>query len=293
VKEFASSMTVGRVVPDALAERAIPLVRGGVRIIRPVVLGVLVLFGVIFAHAAEKIPPAPRDHFNDYAGIVHRQTAQELESKLTQFERDTSNQLLVVIYPHMESDSSIEDYTVRVFEAWKVGKKGISNGAVLFIFSQDHRMRIATGYGLESALPDALCKRILDDEIAPRFRQDDFDGGVRAGTLAMMAAARGEYRGNGRLQGSANTVVFRRGGVHAIGGMIFLFLIVASIVVSVVRRLLGGYSVYNRGGRVSPWWGGNNWGGGGWGGGGGWSGGGGSFSGGGGSTGGGGASGSW
>lgn len=258
------------------------------------------LFAATVARAAEVIPPAPRDHFNDYAGVVNRQTAQQLESALTQFERDTSNQILVVIYPHMQSDSSLEDYTVRVFEAWKVGRQGINNGAVLFIFSQDRRMRIATGYGLEASLPDALCKRILDDEIAPRFRNGDFSGGVRAGATAMMAAARGEYRGNGRLaanRGGGGTVTIRSGGMTVVGFMVIFFIIAASIVLSIVRRFLRGFTVYNpRGRRPFNTWTGGGWGGGGWsGGGGGWSGGGGggSFSGGGGSTGGGGASGSW
>ncbi len=248
-------------------------------------IGVIGFFGSAGLRAAEVIPAAPRDHFNDYAGVVRADIGHQLEAELTQFERDTSNQILVVIYPHMQSNSSIEDYTVRVFQAWGGGQKGRNNGAVLFVFSQDHRLRIATGYGLEGALPDALCKQILENEITPRFKTGDFTGGMAAGVHAMMAAARGEYRGTGRTnaddQGGATGISF------GFGAFIALF-VVLGILRSIFRRNV----IYGRGGRSSPWINTGSWGGGGsFGGGGG--GGGGSFSGGGGSTGGGGASGSW
>jgi uncharacterized protein len=244
--------------------------------------------------AAEVIPPAPPNHFNDFAGVISPAVAQRLNAELAGFERDTSSQLIVAIYPHMQSDSSIEDYTVRVFQAWQVGRKGRNNGAVLFVFTQDHRLRIATGYGLEGVLPDALCRRIIANEITPRLRGGNFDAGLTAGVQALMAAAKGEYRGTGRtvrdeqggpIRGATSPGIF--------GGIIFL--IVMALILRAVfgsRRSL----LYGGAGRRGVWinpggWGGGNWGGGG----GGWSGGGGggSFSGGGGSTGGGGASGSW
>src|SRR5208283_3029382 len=106
----------------------------------------------------------------DYAGVVRPATAQSLNDELEQFERKTSNQILVVIYPHMQSDSSIEDYTVRVAQSWRAGQNGRNNGAVLFGFAQEHKLFIATGYGLQSVLSDAICKRIIDDEIVPRFQ---------------------------------------------------------------------------------------------------------------------------
>lgn len=236
-------------------------------------------------HAAEVIPPAPRDHFNDYAGIVSTDTAQALDAELTQYERTTSTQLVVAIYPHMTSDSSIEDYTVRVAQSWGVGQKDKKNGAVLFIFSSDRKLYIQVGYGLEGALPDALCRQIIANEITPRFRQGDFTGGVTAGVHALMAASKGEYRGTGR------TVADRRGGSGGTGfsALGLIFFIVFIIVMSIVRRR--GSAVYGRGGRIISYGSGGFFGGGG---GGGFSGGGGgSFSGGGGSFGGGGAGGSW
>ncbi len=244
------------------------------------------------ARAAEVIPAAPRDHFNDYAGIVRPETARRLEAQLTQFERDTSNQLLVVIYPRLQSDSSIEDYTVRVAQKWHVGQKDRKNGAVLFIFSQDRKLYVQVGYGLEGVLPDALTKQIIENEITPRFRQGDFDGGVTAGTTALMAATRGEYKGTGRTVAERN----RRGSNSPVGFIaLTIFIIVGALIMRVAGRR---NTVYSRRGRISPWvaagaWGAgssSNWGNSGRSSGGG---GGGSFSGGGGSFGGGGAGGSW
>jgi len=154
---------------------------------------------VLLAHtaAAEVIPPTPTRYFNDYASVVDAATADRLNSQLEQFEKDTSNQIVVAVFPKMESDSSIEDYTVRVARAWQAGQKANNNGAVLFVFIQDHKMYIQTGYGLEGALPDILCKQIIDNEIAPRFKQGDYAGGLTAGVNALMAAAKGEYKGTG------------------------------------------------------------------------------------------------
>ncbi len=97
--------------------------------------------------AAEVIPPAPEHYFNDYAHATSPATAERLNRELEDFEKQTSSQLLVAVYPKMQSDSSIEDYTIRVARAWKVGQAGKNNGAILFVFVQDHKMFIQVGYG--------------------------------------------------------------------------------------------------------------------------------------------------
>jgi uncharacterized protein len=251
-------------------------------------LGALLL---VAARGAEVIPPAPRDHFNDYAGIVRSDTAHQLDAELTQFERVTSNQIVVAIFAHMQSASSIEDYSVRVAQAWGVGQRDKKNGAVLFIFSQDRKLYIQVGYGLEGVLPDALCKQIIANEITPHFRSGDYTAGVTAGVHALMAASRGEYRGTGRTVAEGSNANVGSLDLGTIFSGVFLLLIVGF---SVWRARRG--FVYGRGGS-NTWidWGGGSsggWGGGGFSGGGG-GGGGGSFSGGGGSFGGGGAGGSW
>jgi len=164
------------------------------------------IFGLIWCYqsiAVEVIPPPPEHYFNDYAHVVSPETARRLDQALEDFERQTSDQILVVLYAKMESDSSIEDYTVRVARAWRVGEKARNNGVVLFVFVQDHKMFIQVGYGLEGALPDALCKQIIENEISPRFKKGDFDGGLSAGVAAIMAATKGEYKGSGRTTGDA------------------------------------------------------------------------------------------
>jgi len=230
--------------------------------------------------AAEVIPPAPAHYFNDYANVVSPGTAADLDAQLTQFERDTSNQIVVAIYPHMETDSSIEDYTVRVAQSWHVGQKGRDNGAVLFVFVADHKVYIQVGYGLEPTLTDATSHQIIENEIKPRFRAGDYAGGLRGAVTAMMQATRGEYKGTGETAGDSSD----QNQLHLFGFIFFAALVLFSVWSSRRRSRLYGSS-----GSSSVWFGG-----GGWSGGGGFSGGGGGgFSGGGGSFGGGGAGGSW
>lgn len=260
-----------------------------------------VLCGLLIAVAAgaEALPPAPRDHFNDYAGLVRPETARQLNQELAQFERDTSNQIVVAVFKSLPAGAAIDDYTVRVAQAWRVGQRERKNGAVLFVFSQDRKLRIQVGYGLEGALPDALCKRIIENEITPRFRQQDFERGLAAGTRALMAAARGEYRGSGRTAADSGLsrnetltlLFFIAAFVYAVGWVLVrLWRLVTGRPLNPRQRRVVLYD-----GRGATVWrsGQSTWGSSGGFGGGTFSGGGGSFSGGGGSFGGGGAGGSW
>jgi uncharacterized membrane protein YgcG len=118
--------------------------------------------------------------------------------QLAQFERETSNQVVVAVYSKMESDSSIEDYTQRVAQAWGVGGKERRNGAVLFVFIQDRKMYIQVGYGLEGTLPDVTAFDITERRIKPFFRKQDYQGGLATGIDLICKAIRGEYKGDGR-----------------------------------------------------------------------------------------------
>lgn len=240
-------------------------------------LTLLMVLQAGFLSAAETLPPPPKQYFNDYAGVCQPGTVRELNATLEQFERDTSNQILVVVYPTMTSDSSIEDFTVRAAQSWKVGQKDKSNGAVLFVFIKDRKMYLQVGYGLEGALPDARTKQIIENNIIPHFRQGNVDAGLRAGVDAILASAKGEYQGTGR------TVAERSGGDH--GGISVFFVIVILVVIILVNKALasGGRMIGSSGPRNynSGWYGGGGFGGGGSSGGGGFSGGGGSFGGGG------------
>ena len=252
------------------------------------VVAVLLLGGAA-GFGAEALPPPPAAYFNDYASLVSAGDAQRLDAKLRRFAEETSTQVVVVVFKSLPA-ASLEDFSVRAAQAWRVGRKDWDNGAVLFVFVDDRKMRIETGYGLEGALPDQLAARILDLEVRPRFRAGDWAGGLEAGIDAILAATRGEYKAPPPKKAE---------GVPLVAILIILiFVILLLWLASQGARHMPAGRTYDRRGprRDGSYWGGGSWGGGGWsggGGGGGGSFGGGGFSGGGGSFGGGGASSSW
>jgi len=235
------------------------------------------------SRAAEVIPPKPDRYFNDYAGTVSKQAADRFNEQLAQFERETSDQVVVAVFPKMQSDSDIADYTQRVAQAWGVGQKERRNGVVLFVFTQDRKMFIQVGYGLEGALPDATAFDITERHIKPLFRNGDYEAGLATGIDLIFKAIRGEYKGTGKTVAEQH----RRSGSPSF--LFFIIFVVVLIIISKVMRRLGGYGYSSgRGGPIFlPTGGGGGWSSGG--GGGGFSG----FSGGGGSFGGGGAGSSW
>src|SRR5258706_13185117 len=197
--------------------------------IRPAGVVVSLAASVFLAAAvarAQSPPPAPAHYFNDEAGVVTPEVAARLDQKLKAFDEQTSSQIVVAVFPELPS-ASLEDFTVRAAQAWRVGRSKLSNGAVLFVFVKDRKLRIETGYGLEGALPDATAHRIIDERITPAFRNNDYAGGLEAGIDAMMAATRGEYTASppparGRTSGG-------------FGASFFLILLVLFLVVALSR----------------------------------------------------------
>lgn len=222
------------------------------------------------AFAQRDIPPLANQRVHDDAGILSPQTVGYLEQSLRHFEDSTSNQIAILIVPSLEGES-IDQFGIRVAEAWKLGTANNDNGVILLIATSDHKIRIEVGQGLEGPLPDAICNRIIRNEIAPAFRRQDYDTGVIAAIDGICMAIKGEYRGTGPKQSKR-------------GAPLWLIILIIIIVLAMRNR--------NRP-RGSGWSSGGGWfiGGSGFGGGGG--GGFGGFSGGGGSFGGGGSSGSW
>jgi len=229
------------------------------------------------AGAELAIPPIPDHYVNDEAGLLSAATRDSLEAKLSQFERDTSNQILVVTFPNLQGEE-IQAFSIRLAEKWKPGQSGRDNGAILVVSKGDHRARIEVGYGLEAAIPDATAKSILSYEILPLFKQGDYDGGIKAGVDAILKASAGQYQ-----------AVQENSGWQAWFAILILALFVLIFLFNVYNNLRN-FGLYRRGGYTTGGWGGGGWssGGGGWGGSSG-----GGFSSGGGSFGGGGASGSW
>lgn len=228
---------------------------------------------LILPAAALEIP-APRGYVNDFAGLLSDQTRQGVESFLRDFERSDSTQLVVVTLPSLEG-GALEEVALKIAEQWQIGQKGKDNGALLLIVKDERKLRIEVGMGLEGRLTDLLAGRIVDNEIRPRFKQGDFDGGVIAGVKAMAEAVRGEYKGTGKTARRANK------------GMPWWLFPLLFFVLPLLMRFSAPHSRIG-GHRPGGFWiGGGGFGGGGFGGGGG------GFSGGGGGFGGGGSSGSW
>ncbi|MEY2526722.1 MAG: uncharacterized protein QOE73_1493 [Verrucomicrobiota bacterium] len=252
------------------------------RILRCLIVGILFLASFPL-FSAEVIPPKPAAYFNDYAGVVSKTAAQRFNEQLAQFERDTSNQIVVAVFPKMQSDSSIEDYGQRVAQAWGIGQKSQRNGVLVLVFIGDRKMSIQVGYGLEGTLPDITAYDIREYQINPHFRNRDYEGGLAAGIDSILKAIRGEYKGSGKTHAERN-------GNHSsnIGFFVFLFVVLMIIFATRGSRRRGYHYSGFGGPFIGGWSGGSS---GGWssGGGGGFSG----FSGGGGSFGGGGSSGSW
>lgn len=237
-------------------------------------LALLALLLVALPAAALDVP-RPQGYVTDSAGLLSAATEQKLENFLEEFERSDSTQLTVLTIPSLEGEA-LEEYALRVAESWKIGQKGKDNGALLLVAKAEKQMRIEVGRGLEGRLTDLLAGRILDNELRPRFRNGDFDGGIAAGVVGMAQAVRGEYKGSGK------TAAARKG--KGMPWWIFLLFFVLPLglrIATPASRL----SHHRRGGG-GFWIGGPPMGGGGFGGGGGFSGGGGGFSGGG-------SSGSW
>jgi len=232
----------------------------------------LIAAALCFSVGARAIDiPPPSGYVNDRAGLLSKSAVLKLEHFLEGFEKSDSTQIVVLTLPALEGEP-VEEVALKVAEKWKIGQKGKDNGALLLISRDDQKIRIEVGYGLEGRLTDLLTGRIVDNDITPRFREGDYDGGVIAGVAAMAEAVRGEYTGTGKRKKERNPL-----------GFLGLLLFLGPFLAVMGGRGRSGRSRYYRHGGFWIGGGGGSFGGGGFGG----------FSGGGGGFGGGGASGGW
>ena len=248
------------------------------RVRRPLLfLALAGALAVSFAVSQERIPPAPDRWATDEAGFLSRQTVEALNARLENYERQTGHQLLVWIGRTLGENAVIEDWTVRAFEAWKVGRKGLDDGLVLFIFAEDRKIRIEVGYGLEDKVPDIYAYRVIANILTPGIRAGRPDEAVDAAVTALIGYISGDTGAAGEEAPNAprgtSTIKSVFSGI-VILILIILFITNPSLALWLLINILSG--------------GGRGGGRGGWGGGGG-----GGLSGGGGRSGGGGASGGW
>ena len=279
---------------------------------------VLALLLPVLLHAADAVPKLAR-HVTDLTGTLSGQQVDQLDAQLVALEQAKGAQLVVLMVAST-GDQDIESYSLAVAEANRIGRKGTDDGVLLLVAKDDRRVRIEVGYGLEGAIPDAATARIIREYIAPKFRGNDYFGGIGDAVGALTQLINGEplpppVRGspdrersgpglqNGLMIG-VFVALFLRGifgrakawiraplGAVLVGGLLWLLI---SMGAGILGAVVGGVLMLLPGvaGRSI---GGGGWGGfgGGWGSGGGGGFGGGGFSGGGGSFGGGGSSGSW
>ncbi|HYN41823.1 MAG TPA: TPM domain-containing protein [Thermoanaerobaculia bacterium] len=150
----------------------------------------LLLGASLAALAAEASLPVPPTRWaTDGVGFLSAQELARLDARLETFERTTGDQVLVWI-GDTTGETPIEDWAVRTFAAWKVGRKGLDNGLVVFVFAKDRKIRIEVGYGLEDRVPDATASRVIREVIAPRIQAGDPDGALDAGVGALLGAIR-------------------------------------------------------------------------------------------------------
>src|SRR3954464_497488 len=157
---------------------------------RTLLVFALVALASARAYADVAVPPL-KARVTDLTGTLAAQQQSTLEQTLAAFEQRKGSQIAVLLVPTTQPES-VEEYAVRVEEKWQLGRKGIDDGALLLIAKNDRKLRIEVGYGLEGVLNDATAKRIIADDITPRFKQGDFYGGVSAGGERMIKGIAGE-----------------------------------------------------------------------------------------------------
>ena len=147
--------------------------------------------------AEPSLPPPPARYFHDAASFVPADVASRLNEQLAAFDRRTGRQIVVAIFPRLTSPS-MEEFTVRTAQSWRVGRKGLDTGAVLFVFAEDRKLRLEVGYGLEATVPDAIAHRIIDEVIVPRLRAGTPGPAMEDGVAAILAATEGNWHPRGK-----------------------------------------------------------------------------------------------
>lgn len=162
------------------------------------------------------VPPL-KGRVNDYAGMMSPATERLLEETLQRFEAAESTQIAVLTIPTLAGDA-LTDFSIRVAEQWKIGRKGRDNGAILVVARAERQLRIEVGYGLEGRLTDAVSGRIIRNIIVPEFKAGRFEQGIVNGVNAMIQVVQGEFEG---VQGGRDVPRTETGA----GSAVFLFIV--------------------------------------------------------------------
>ena len=176
--------------------------------------------------------PQLRGRVNDYANMLSPGVSQRLEQLLADFESSDSTQIVVLTITSLEGES-LEEYAIKVAEAWRIGQTKLDNGAILLISKQEHKIRIEVGRGLEGVLTDLVSGRIIRGDMSPHFKNNDYDTGITAGVASIMKVVRGEYKAQPRdlKQGKK--------GAEPVYTLL-IFLLVAVVFLGSFSKFLGG-----------------------------------------------------
>ena len=178
---------------------------------------------------AQVAVPALTARVTDLTGTLSGEVVNRIETKLANLEAKQGSQIAVLIVATTQPEE-IEQFGIRVEDTWKLGRKGVDDGAYLIVAKDDRRVRIEVSYGLEGALPDAVANRIIDETITPRFKLGDYDGGVEAGVDQMISVV------NGESLPKPDNKWERHGGL---GSVLPLLLVVVLVASSVLRAMFG------------------------------------------------------
>jgi len=189
------------------------------------------LLGCSFPAFADVAVPQLTGRVVDRTGTLSSSDIATLSQKLGDFEKRKGSQIAVLIVPTTDPET-IEQFSIRVAEAWKIGRKKVDDGAILVVAKNDRHLRIEVGYGLEGALTDVTSRRIIDEVITPKFREGDFAGGISAGAERMMRVVDGEP-----LPAPSRSVNFAN--LDDIGPMLPVALFASLVVGGFLRTLLG------------------------------------------------------
>ncbi len=193
-------------------------------------IAVLWLLFVPWAAAEVAVPPL-KARVTDLTGTLQPEQMAGLQQTLQVFENRKGSQIAVLIVPTTQPET-IEQYAIRVADAWKLGRKGVDDGVLLLIARNDRKLRVEVGYGLEGAIPDAVAKRIVSEIITPHFKQEDYYGGIQAGVERIIKVIDGESLPEKKLSRSKDG-----GGVS--GDWLAIGFVLAVVLGGAMRALLG------------------------------------------------------
>ncbi len=216
-------------------------------LMRSIILIVLAFFTL--SVCAQNIPErtSPPKLVNDFANILEADQIQQLENALVKFENETSTQVAVVTVKSLDGDD-VSNYAFRLGEKWGIGQKGKNNGILILIKPKYGNERgqafIATGYGLEGAVPDAYAKRIVENEMIPNFKQNDYFKGIASAVTVIMQLTKGEYTAEQyakqKSKGSFLPIIF--------------IIVIAIIFMVISNKAKSSTKNYNRNGSDLPFW---------------------------------------